>query len=240
MSSYKSKHSDPIRENKNPNVVMCIDFSDNKEQRELIRLMNQNEAPVIFCEGLAGTGKTFTAVAAALDLVIFKKKYSKIYYIREPVEVGHSIGFLPGELEDKYGVYLDGLQDNIDHIHEFCQLPVNALKDKIECVPPEFVRGRSFENAIIIADEAQNFTLTTIQTLMTRLGKYCKIVFLGSTNQIDVKGFTKENNDFMKSYAIVKDTGLVSYVQLKKSERSAASAILDEAFAKYEDKKVDQ
>lgn len=212
--------------------VLGIDFSDNEEQVELIRLIKQNNLPVVYCEGLAGTGKTFTALAASVSLVKIDHKYSKIFYIREPIEVGHSLGFIPGDVEDKYGVYLDGLRDNLEHISKFCGLKVGDMMSCIECVPPEFVRGRSFEDAIIIADEAQNFTIDTIQTLMTRIGKYCKIVFLGSVNQIDVKGFTAESNDFMRSYDIVRETGLVGYVHLVKSERSSYSAMLDDAFAK--------
>ena len=67
--------------------ILGINFSRNPEQKELIRMMQENDLPCIFCFGKAGTGKTFTALAAAIDLVKVKKKYTKIYYIREPVEV---------------------------------------------------------------------------------------------------------------------------------------------------------
>ena len=71
--------------------ILGINFSRNSEQRELIRMMQENDLPCIFCFGKAGTGKTFTALAAAIDLVKVKKKYNKIYYIREPLEVGKSL-----------------------------------------------------------------------------------------------------------------------------------------------------
>ena len=218
----------------NPNNVLGISFAHNPEQKELIRLMNQDSNPVIYCTGDAGTGKTFTAVVAALDLVM-QKKYSKIFYVREPLEVGKSLGFLPGDIGEKYGVYLDGLNDNLEHICEFnTSLNVNNLKSMIECIPPQFVRGRSFERAILIVDEAQNLSLDTIHTLMTRIGKFCKIVFMGSMNQIDIRGRTAEDNDFMISYDIVKDLeGIVSYVRLIKSERSEYCKVLDEAFSNY-------
>ena len=218
----------------NPNNVLGISFAHNPEQKELIRLMNQDSNPVIYCTGDAGTGKTFTAVVAALDLVM-QKKYSKIFYVREPLEVGKSLGFLPGDIGEKYGVYLDGLNDNLEHICEYnTSLNVNNLKSMIECIPPQFVRGRSFERAILIVDEAQNLSLDTIHTLMTRIGKFCKIVFMGSMNQIDIRGRTAEDNDFMISYDIVKDLeGIVSYVRLIKSERSEYCKVLDEAFSNY-------
>ena len=218
----------------NPNNVLGISFAHNPEQKELIRLMNQDSNPVIYCTGDAGTGKTFTAVVAALDLVM-QKKYSKIFYVREPLEVGKSLGFLPGDIGEKYGVYLDGLNDNLEHICVYnTSLNVNNLKSMIECIPPQFVRGRSFERAILIVDEAQNLSLDTIHTLMTRIGKFCKIVFMGSMNQIDIRGRTAEDNDFMISYDIVKDLeGIVSYVRLIKSERSEYCKVLDEAFSNY-------
>lgn len=224
----------PSRSN-NPNNVLGISFAHNPEQKELIRLMNQDSNPVIYCTGDAGTGKTFTAVAAALDLVMCQKKYTKIFYVREPLEVGKSLGFLPGDIGEKYGVYLDGLNDNLEHICEINEsLNINNLKSYIECIPPQFVRGRSFERAILIVDEAQNLSLDTIHTLMTRIGKWCKIVFMGSMNQIDIRGRTAEDNDFMISYDIVKDLeGIVSYVRLIKSERSEYCKVLDEAFSRY-------
>jgi predicted ribonuclease YlaK len=218
----------------NPNNVLGISFSHNPEQKELIRLMNEEGRPVIFCTGDAGTGKTFTALVAALGLV-FDKKYRKIFYIREPLEVGKSLGFLPGDIGEKYGVYLDGLNDNLEHICDNNKsLNVNNLKTLIECIPPQFVRGRSFENAILLVDEAQNLSLDTIHTLMTRIGKFCKIVFMGSMNQIDIRGKTADNNDFMTAYEIVKDLdNIVGYVRLIKSERSEYCKILDEAFTNY-------
>lgn len=219
----------------NPNNVLGVSFSHNPEQKELIRLMNEDGRPIIYCTGDAGTGKTFTALVAALDLVMYQKKYNKIFYIREPLEVGRSLGFLPGDIGEKYGVYLDGMNDNLEHICEMNEgLNINNLKSYIECIPPQYTRGRSFERAILLVDEAQNLDLNTIHTLMTRIGKFCKIVFMGSMNQIDVRGKSAENNDFMTSYEIVKDLdGVVGYIRLVMSERSEYCKILDEAFTLY-------
>ena len=86
-SSYESYSQD----GHNKGRILGIDFSKNQEQRELIRLMNDRYTPVIYCFGNAGTGKTFTAVAAAIDLVKIQKKYTKVFYIREPLEVGKSL-----------------------------------------------------------------------------------------------------------------------------------------------------
>lgn len=217
--------------------ILGIDFTKNQEQRELIRLINQNNLPIIYCFGDAGTGKTFTALAAAIDLIKIQKKYSKIFYIREPLEVGKSLGFLPGDIGEKYGVYLGGLQDNLEHISEFSGINVNDMKSCIECIPPQFTRGRSIENSIILIDEAQNLSLETIQTLLTRMGQFCKVVLMGSMNQIDIKGKTRENNDFKKSYEILnesnKELKIMEGITLIKSERSEYCKIIDEAFQNY-------
>ena len=230
-SYYRGKKGDTSH-------ILGIDFTKNTEQRELIRLMNDNDTPVICCLGDAGTGKTFTAVAAAIDLVKIQRKYSKIYYIREPLEVGKSLGFMPGDLGDKYGVYLGGLEDNLENISRFSGINKNDMKYCIECIPPQFTRGRSWEDAIIIVDEAQNLSLDTIQTLVTRLGKYCKIVFLGSMNQIDIRNKTKEDNDFKTSIEILKTIKepIFGFVELVQSERSEYCKILDEAFTNYKNK----
>jgi predicted ribonuclease YlaK len=212
-----------------------ISFSDNKEQKELSRLIRQNNLPVIFCDGDAGTGKTFASLVTSLQLVK-EKQYKNILYVREPVEVGKSLGFLPGDIDDKYGVYLDGLQDNLDHISEYTGENANDLAAKIECMPPQFMRGRSLESTIMIIDEAQNLSYNTIQTIITRIGKFCKVIFIGSMNQIDIRGMTKENNDFLKVYNILKNTGLVGYVHLVKSERSEYAAQFDKLLTEAKEK----
>jgi len=246
MSSKKNKtvESDQYlmyrRGNLDTGHILGIDFTGNPEQRELIRLINEKDLPVVFCLGNAGCGKTFTALAAAIDLVKIQRKYSKIFYIREPLEVGRSLGFLPGDVDEKYGVYLGGLDDNLETISQFSGISKYDMRHCIECIPPQFTRGRSFlPGSLLIVDEAQNLSLDTIQTLSTRLGKYCKIIFTGSTNQIDIKGKTKTNNDFLTSMEIFKTIPepIVGFVELIKSERSKYCALIDDAFTAYKEKK---
>ena len=104
-----------------PYQLYGIDFSQNPEQRELIRLINDDpeRTPVVFCKGSAGTGKTFATLAACLALVRgkgAKKRYKNIFYVREPVEIGHRLGYLKGTAAEKYGPYLGPLLDNYDHL----------------------------------------------------------------------------------------------------------------------------
>lgn len=244
-------------------VLFGVDFRGNPEQRELIRQINEDSQrkPVVYCVGKAGTGKTFAALAASLSLVRgkgSKRKYKTIYYVREPVEIGHRLGYLKGTEEDKFGPYLGGLLDNYAHlmakgrkegeIPDFVRQPKRkkALEDEemlpkayqklpSDIVPlaPEFIRGRSFEDCIILVDEAQNLTISEIQTLVTRIGPFTKMVLLGSPYQIDIPNQSIEKNDFMTSYELLKDTGLVGFVELTRPMRSSFVAEFDDRFIAY-------
>ncbi len=243
-------------------ILFGVDFRDNAEQRELIRLINEDPAkkPVVFCVGAAGTGKTFATLAASLALVRGKgqkKKYKNIFYVREPVEIGHRLGYLKGTEEDKYGPYLGPLLDNYNHLMAFSKkdgetisekkpkrkisidsddsLPLAYRKLPNDIIPlaPEFLRGRSFEDCIIMVDEAQNMDITELQTLVTRIGVFTKMVILGSPNQIDVPNQSEERNDFMIAYEILKPTGLVGFVKLEKPMRSSFVKEFDERFTTY-------
>ena len=247
-----------------------IDFGQNEEQRELIRLIREDPEryPLVYCKGAAGTGKTFAALAAALSLVRGKgaaRKYKRVIYVREPVEIGHRLGYLKGTAEEKYSPYLGGLLDNYSHLMENVRGddPKNAhlkspkkngrlmkevddevyegemyehLPPDIVALAPEFMRGRSFDNCIIIVDEAQNMNLDEIQTMVTRISNNCKMIIIGSPNQIDVPGMTQEKNDFLISYEILKPTKLVGYVELTKPMRSYFVADFDLRFAEYKAK----
>lgn len=240
-------------------ILFGFDFRENEEQKELIRLINvePNLMPVVFCKGDAGTGKTFAALAGALNLVRSKgskRKYKTVYYVREPVEIGHRLGYLKGTEEDKYGPYLGPLLDNYNHlmanIKNDPSSPYRAPKAKSkemdenlpiyenlpsDIIPlaPEFVRGRSFSDAIIIVDEAQNLTLDELHTLSTRIGTNCKMIILGSPNQIDVPDQSFGYNAFETSYKILEPTGLIGYVELTKAMRSGFVTDFDQKFLQY-------
>ena len=245
-----------------------IDFGANEGQRELIRLINEdcNRKPVVFVNGAAGTGKTFAALAASLSLVRgkgAKRKYKNVYYVREPVEIGHRLGYLKGTEEDKLAPYLGPLLDNYNHLmdHSRKDLPSEAVPPKrqrfvddedmlpkayqrlpSDIIPlaPEFMRGRSFQDCIIIVDEAQNMTLDEIQTLVTRIGPYTKMVIIGSPNQIDIPNATIDDNAFLTSYEILRPTGLIGYVELTAPMRSGFVKEFDEAFVNYKKRKFNQ
>ncbi len=241
-----------------------VDFGANEGQRELIRQINEDctRKPVVFVAGAAGTGKTFAALAASLSLVRgkgAKRKYKNIYYVREPVEIGHRLGYLKGTEEDKLAPYLGPLLDNYNHLmaanrkempeeappirrrrsvlddDEMMPKPYQHLPSDIVPLAPEFMRGRSFEDCIIIVDEAQNMTLDEIQTLVTRIGRWTKMVIIGSPNQIDIPNASRDNNAFTASWNILAPTGLVGYVELTEPMRSGFVKVFDEAFVAYKE-----
>lgn len=207
-----------------------ISLKNNAEQLELARLIQDNRTEIIICTGNAGTGKTFATLATALQLKL-DKKYDKIVYARNPVSCGAPMGFLPGDVDDKYSPFMGGLMDNLESIcrHSTLKPVLNDLKAKIETVPIAFMRGRSFESTLLIVDEAQNLDLVTLKTILTRVGNYSKVILLGSMNQIDdTVQNRKEKCDFQRVVEAIQHLDYVGHVELTQSMRSKICAELDD------------
>ena len=154
-------------------------------QRRLVEQSGLND--VVFAIGPAGTGKTYTAVALAVD-ALKNRTVKKIILTRPAVEAGESLGFLPGDLKEKIDPYLRPLYDALDDM-----IPPDKLKyfmdhRIIEVAPLAFMRGRTLDTAFIILDEAQNCTITQIKMFLTRLGPSAKCIITGDLTQIDLPG----------------------------------------------------
>lgn len=143
------------------------------------------QKPVVFGVGPAGTGKTYIAMAAALDALL-KDEVEKVVLTRPAVEAGEALGFLPGDLETKILPYLRPLYDAIyDMIgHDVCARLME--KKAIEIAPLAYMRGRTLSNAFVILDEAQNTTCEQMMMFLTRLGEKSKMVITGDITQIDL------------------------------------------------------
>lgn len=210
--------------------VYGVSAKDNKEQAEFIRLIQEKHKPIIFCTGDAGTGKTLIAVATALDLKE-NNKYKHLIYSRNPIQVGEKMGFLPGDLDEKFDPFMAPLYDNLEAISIINdgKRNVNDMAAKFECEPVSFIRGRSLQNSILIIDEAQNFDIMTLNTLITRIDEYSKIILLGSMNQVDDKAIRSNTiTDFELVIEALKDKPYVGHVHLVKSMRSSWCADVDQ------------
>jgi phosphate starvation-inducible PhoH-like protein len=152
-------------------------------QREYLSIINNHD--IVIGIGPAGTGKTYLAVAKAVE-ALARKRVKRIVLARPAVEAGESLGFLPGDLQQKVDPYLRPLYDALEDMmpHEKVQ---KALETRtIEIAPLAYMRGRTLADAFIILDEAQNATLAQMKMFLTRLGVNSKVVVTGDKTQIDL------------------------------------------------------
>jgi phosphate starvation-inducible PhoH-like protein len=154
-------------------------------QGEYLEAIKHNE--IVFGIGSAGTGKTYVAASYAAG-ELFHRRIQKIILTRPNVETGRGLGFLPGELEEKYAPYLDPF-DNVFQRTLGKGFYEYALKSKdIEPKPLGFMRGSSFDNAIVLVDEVQNMTKTEFKMLLSRIGRNCKVILSGDQTDIQDSG----------------------------------------------------
>ena len=153
-------------------------------QKDYIRTVAENT--VTFCQGVPGSGKTHIAVGMALEYLIdFKVK--KIVITRPVVEAGEKLGFLPGSAEEKLHPYLLPLFDEVDHFLQMQHFHKLKTSRQIEIVPLGLMRGRSFHDAFIVADECQNASYDQLKMLLTRIGMNSKMVLTGDVEQSDLE-----------------------------------------------------
>jgi phosphate starvation-inducible PhoH-like protein len=152
-------------------------------QRRYLEAIGAND--IVIGIGPAGTGKTYLAVAKAVD-ALYRKRVKRIILARPAVEAGENLGFLPGDLQEKVDPYLRPLYDALEDM-----MPVDrvrrALEDRtIEIAPLAYMRGRTLSDAFVILDEAQNSTTAQMKMFLTRLGLNSRVVITGDKTQIDL------------------------------------------------------
>lgn len=145
-----------------------------------------NSHPVTFGIGPAGTGKTYLAVAAALNSFL-KGRCERIVLTRPAVEAGENLGFLPGDLIQKVNPYLRPLYDSMFDLLSFERVSKLIEQGQIEIAPLAYMRGRTLKGSFIILDEAQNTTHSQMKMFLTRLGGSSKFVITGDITQIDLE-----------------------------------------------------
>ena len=152
-------------------------------QAEYVRAIREHD--LVFCEGPAGSGKTYLAVAMAVN-ALRQEQVRKIVLVRPAVEAGEKLGFLPGDLLAKINPYLRPLLDALSEMLDYDAVQRYIDRDVVEIVPLAFMRGRTLNETFIILDEGQNTTVTQMKMFLTRLGNGSRIVVTGDSTQTDL------------------------------------------------------
>ncbi len=152
-------------------------------QRRYVEAIRKNE--LVFAIGPAGTGKTYLAVAMAVE-TLKRHDVRRIVLVRPAVEAGESLGFLPGDLQAKINPYLRPLLDALHEMMDYELVKSHMERDVIEVVPLAYMRGRTLNDAFVILDEAQNTSVSQMKMFLTRMGEGSKLVVSGDVTQIDL------------------------------------------------------
>ncbi len=199
----------------------------NREQLYALNSLLDPSLPLVTISGLAGSGKTFITLMAAYAMVQ-AGYYDRIVFTRNVQPVGRDIGFLPGSMEEKMAPWLAPIMDNLRVGLKDNNLSLfNTLRSQgvIEIAPLSFIRGRTFNNTILIMDEAQNATIHELKTVITRMGENSKIILLGDVDQIDTPYIDALSNGLTIVSEKFKNQSCASHIALKRGERSHLSAV---------------
>src|SRR4051812_20250558 len=180
-------------------------------QAAYVKAMREHE--LVFGLGPAGTGKTYLAVAAAIDLLM-AGKVERIILSRPAVEAGERLGFLPGDLREKVDPYLRPIFDALNDMMPADQLAKRLASGEIEVAPIAFMRGRTLAHAFVILDEAQNTTPVQMKMFLTRLGENSRMVVTGDPTQIDLPSGTRSGlADALEALRGVEEIGIVRFTE---------------------------
>ena len=182
-------------------------------QRKYLEAIAKND--LVFGIGVAGTGKSFLAVAMAVD-ALFKKQVSRIILTRPAVEAGERLGFLPGDLQDKVDPYLRPLYDALFDLVDAEKVTKMLEKRIIEIAPLAFMRGRTLSDAFIILDEAQNTTNEQMKMFLTRIGFGSKAVVTGDITQIDLPRGQKSG--LKEAQRVLDDIDMIEFVYFSEKD----------------------
>lgn len=185
----------------------------NQKQEDYYKKSLNND--IVFSIGPAGTGKTFLAVAMALDS-LKRNEVSRIILTRPAVEAGESLGFLPGDLSEKIDPYLRPLTDALQYMVSPDKLKSLKERNIIEINPLAYMRGRTLNNAFIILDEAQNTTTSQMKMFLTRLGNNSKAIITGDITQIDLP--KKNSSGLLNIESILKNIKGIDFIYFDKAD----------------------
>jgi phosphate starvation-inducible PhoH-like protein len=178
--------------------------------------------------GRAGCGKSLVSAQTALDF-LFKKECDSIHVTRAAVEVGHSLGFLPGSLNEKFDPYLEAFQENLIKCYDKVKIDQLINDQKVIALPVQFIRGKTVDDVLVV-EEAQNLTKAEMLAILTRLGKNGRIIINGDNEQKDIRD---EFNGLSYVIELSKKIEEIKWIKLKHNHRSdIVGKILDYEYSK--------
>ena len=197
----------------------------NKEQHFALSALTDPDIPLVCLTGIAGSGKTFLTLLTALN-ALNEGLCDRIVVTRSIQPVGRDLGFLPGDLQEKMAPWMAPLVDNFRHAFKDLSYFNNMIdRGQIEIAPLSFIRGRTFNNAFVIVDEAQNATIHELKTIVTRLGENSKVVLMGDTDQVDTPYINSRSNGLSIVIDKLRNSDLTCHVHLSKGERSRLATL---------------
>lgn len=205
-----------------------------ENQTRYLRNILQND--INFGIGPAGTGKTYLAVACAVQ-ALETERISRIILVRPIVEAGEKLGFLPGDIAQKVHPYLKPLYDALYEMLGFEKVNQLIEKDIIELLPLAYMRGRSLNDSFILLDEGQNTTIEQMKMFLTRIGFNSKAVITGDITQIDLHN--RHDSGLVHASEVLKDIPGISFTQFQVSDvvRHPLVQTIVEAYKQYENEK---
>lgn len=198
----------------------------NEEQKLAKQAIIENQ--IVIITGRPGSGKSLVGSISALDF-LNKKECDKILVARSAIEVGKSLGFLPGDLKDKFNPYMEALVENLYKCTDRLKIDDFIKNGKIQALPIQFIRGKTVDDVLIV-EEAQNTTAKEMEAILTRLGTTGKIIINGDQSQRDItEGVT--GLDF--AIELSKHIDGIIHIKLKENHRSGlVGKILDYIYGK--------
>lgn len=185
----------------------------NDEQKEAKRLIRENQ--IVIITGRAGCGKSLVCAQVALDF-LFKKEADSIFVTRATIEVGNSLGFLPGSLDEKFNPYLEAFQENLNKCYDKVKIEQLITDKKVLAYPVQFIRGKTVDDVLIV-EEGQNLSKAQMLAILTRLGKTGKIIINGDMEQQDTKD---PINGLAYAIELSKKIAEIKWIKLKQNHRS--------------------
>lgn len=201
-------------------------------QRRIVEATDSSD--IVFAIGPAGTGKTYTSVALAVQ-ALKQRQVKKIVLARPAVEAGENLGFLPGDLKEKIDPYLRPLYDALEEMIEQEKLDYYLSRNIIEIAPLAYMRGRTLNNAYVILDEAQNATNTQMKMFLTRIGFHSRAIITGDITQTDLP--KKQHSGLISIQEILKEIQGISFVYLDQQDvvRHTLVRQIIEAYERFEE-----